>query len=136
MAIAARGEMWGIVCHSPAGSEKSNNSTPPRRICTPELVTFDCGKTACFAITVPSAQEVQHNRRTTQAARLAPCGPESKASTAAPANPRPRENKSDQRNGSLRKTKICSSAVEIGMVATSSEAIPDGTVFSAQKRPL
>src|SRR5689334_6783441 len=111
MAIAARGEMWGVGRHSPADKEKSNSSTPPRSICTPELVTFDLGKAACFAITVPNAQEVEHSRRTTQAAKLAPCGPESKARTATPAKPSARENKSDQRNGSLWKTKICSRAV-------------------------
>ena len=79
---------------------------------------------------------MEHSSRTTQATKFAPPGRESRANTATPAKPRQSETRSDQRNRSLRKTKICSSAVETGMVATRSEAMPDGTVFSAQKRPL
>src|SRR6478752_5854969 len=105
-------------------------------ICAPALVTFDSGRTASFAMTVPIAQEVEHNRMTEQAAMLAWPGPESRASTPTPAKPRQSEAKRDQRNPSLRKTKTCSSAVEIGMVATSTEAMPEGTAFSAQNSPL
>jgi len=40
-------------------------------ICAPALVTFDRVETASFAMTVPTAQEVEHSRMIRQAATLA-----------------------------------------------------------------
>ena len=132
IASPAPTDTLGRGFHSPVNPEQSKSINPPSSICAPELIGIDFGTVSILDSAVPTLHEIDPSMAISAPIRFR-CPTGSNASNTTPLSPSTMLIGSDHRNDSFLKTPICSSAVQTGIIATSTDTTPDGTLCSAQK---
>src|SRR5580658_1382166 len=125
-------ETCGNGCISPNDAESASSIPPPSSIAAPEVNGVDAGKSSERFSTEPNDQAVAPTRIATQGSTPNCGSPPCNSSTPTPQNPSKVEARRRQWKRCCRKTSVSMTSVMSGSVASSTDAMPEGTYSSAQ----